>query len=95
MAVSLAILCMAVAVSVYLPRRSARAILALTIVVFVVVGVCVQNFGGVLTGRGTDPNSAPLIVLLALMFWPLAPSQTGSTNGAPPFEVDANENGPL
>ncbi len=35
--------------------------------VFWVIG---QNFGGILTGSGTDPNSGPALVLLALILWP-------------------------
>jgi hypothetical protein len=31
-----------------------------------------QGLGGMLTGSGTDPNSGPLLALLALAFWPLA-----------------------
>ncbi len=29
-----------------------------------------ENFGGILTGQATDPNTGPLLVLLALAFWP-------------------------
>ena len=29
-------------------------------------------FGGILTGQGTDPNTGPLLILLAAAFWPLA-----------------------
>jgi hypothetical protein len=36
-----------------------------------------QNFGGMLTGEGTDPGSAPLFVLLALTLFPMARSATG------------------
>ncbi|MHB8262865.1 MAG: hypothetical protein ACYDGY_03835 [Acidimicrobiales bacterium] len=35
--------------------------------VFWVIG---QDFGGIFTGRGTDPNSGPVLVLLALLLWP-------------------------
>jgi hypothetical protein len=29
-----------------------------------------ENFGGIATGQGTDPNTGPLIALLALAYWP-------------------------
>ncbi len=29
-----------------------------------------EQFGGLLTGQATGPNSGPLLVLLALAFWP-------------------------
>ncbi len=32
-----------------------------------------ENFGGILTGTGTDPNSGPLLMLLAAAYWPLRP----------------------
>lgn len=34
-----------------------------------------QDFGGVATGAATDVNSAPLLALLALCFWPLASNE--------------------
>jgi hypothetical protein len=37
-----------------------------------------EQFGGLLTGQATDPNSGPLLVLLALAYWPTrAPGQDG------------------
>ena len=30
-----------------------------------------ENFGGILTGQATDPNTGPLLALVALAFWPL------------------------
>jgi hypothetical protein len=32
-----------------------------------------QDFGEIFTGHGTDPNSGPLLVLLALSYWPVGP----------------------
>jgi len=37
-----------------------------------VIWVLAQGFGGILTGQGTDPNTGPLLILLAAAFWPLA-----------------------
>jgi hypothetical protein len=31
-----------------------------------------EGLGGILTGSGTDPNTGPLLALLALAFWPAA-----------------------
>ncbi len=33
-----------------------------------------EAFGQILTGGATDPNSGPLLALLALAYWPLAPA---------------------
>jgi hypothetical protein len=30
-----------------------------------------EDFGGIFTGDGTDPNSGLLLVLLAAVYWPL------------------------
>jgi hypothetical protein len=67
-----------VAVGVFLPRRLARAVLVLALVLAVMLWLA-QGLGGIFTGAGTDPNSAPLLALLALAFWPLAaPSGEGA-----------------
>ena len=66
----LAVACAVVAVGVYLPRRAAAAGLALAIVMAVVVWVAAQALGGILASGATDPNSGPLLVLLALAYWP-------------------------
>jgi hypothetical protein len=57
--------------SVYLPARAARAGLVLAIAAAVAIGIA-EAFGGILTGTGTDPNSGPLLALLALAYWPSA-----------------------
>ncbi len=51
--------------------------LVLAIAVFAVIWVAVQNFGGILAGGATDPNSGPLVIVLALMYWPLTTSEAG------------------
>ena len=61
-----------IAVGVFIPRPGAvRAILALAIVTAAALWVA-EGLGGMLTGSGTDPNSGPLLALLALSYWPLA-----------------------
>jgi hypothetical protein len=60
-----------IAVSVYLPARAARAGLVLAIAVAAAIGIA-EAFGGILAGSGTDPNSGPLLALLALAYWPAA-----------------------
>jgi hypothetical protein len=60
-----------IAVAVFLPAAAARAGLAAAVVVAVLIWVVGQDFGGIFTGSGTDPNSGPLLVLLAAAYWPL------------------------
>ena len=79
----LAAVLMTVAAGVYLPRQAARATLVLAIVVAAVIWVFGEAFGTIMTGGGTDPNSGPLLALLALAYWPArtpvpAPVRTGA-----------------
>ena len=60
-----------VALGTYLPRRPARAAIVLAVVVAAVLWLA-QGLGGILTGSATDPNTGPLLALLALAFWPLS-----------------------
>jgi hypothetical protein len=82
MAVLLAIVCLVIAAGVFLPPQATKPIIVLAVVVFSLIWIAVQNFGGILAGGATDPNSGLLVVLLALIYWPLdgarAPSITGS-----------------
>jgi hypothetical protein len=80
--VVLAVALAVIAVGVYLPLPFARATLILAIVVALVIWVVAEAFGGILAGGGTDPNSGPLLVLLALAYWPLraASASTGAVS---------------
>ena len=66
----LAIALVIVAAGVYLPAPYARGTLVLAIVISAVIWVFGEAFGVILTGGGTDPNSGPLLALLALTYWP-------------------------
>jgi hypothetical protein len=46
-----------------------------------VTWVFVQALGGILATGATDPNSGPLLVLLALSYWPARSAAAGA--GAP------------
>lgn len=80
-AILLAVICVVVAVGVYLPDPVTKFTLVLGMVVFVVIWVATQDFGGILAGGATDPNSGPLVIILALLYWPLTMARYGS-NGA-------------
>jgi hypothetical protein len=60
------------ALAVLLPRRFAKPLYCLAMLLAVITWVG-QDFGEILTGQGTDPNSGPLLFLLALAYWPLRP----------------------
>ena len=69
-AVILAVVLGLVAAGVFLPVPGARAAVILAVVVAAVIWVVGENFGGILTGSGTDPNTGPLLMLLAAAYWP-------------------------
>ncbi len=80
--VGLALLCLLVGASVYagpLPTKLGTAAAALA---FLIIWVFVQDLGGILAGGATDPNSGPLVVLLALLYWPLRETD-GARHRAP------------
>ncbi len=65
----LAVLFALVAAAVYLPARLTRGAVVLALILAVALGLA-QGLGGIFTGSATDPNSGPLLALLALAFWP-------------------------
>jgi hypothetical protein len=79
----LAVALVLIAVGVYLPKPVAQAALVLAIVVSLVIWVVAQDFGMIMAGGATDPNSGPLLVLLALAYWPArtGPAGTGTAAG--------------
>jgi hypothetical protein len=76
----LAALSALIAVGVCLPAPAARAVLVLAMAGTAALWVIGQAFGAIFTGGGTDPNSGPLLALLALAYWPA--SATGPGEGA-------------
>jgi hypothetical protein len=53
--------------------RTARAALCLGVGAALVIWAAGENFGAIFTGQATDPNTGPLLVLLAAAFWPVRP----------------------
>lgn len=59
--------------------RLAKPAVVLAALVAIVMWVLTENFGTILAGGATDPNSGPLLVLLALAYWPLRePTASGA-----------------
>jgi hypothetical protein len=65
----LAAVLFSVAAGVFLPARAVRVTVVLAIVIAAVLWLA-QGLGGIFTGAGTDPDTGPLLALLALAFWP-------------------------
>ncbi len=72
-----------IAVGVYLPPPAAKGTLVLAIVVAAVIWVVGEAFGTILAGGATDPNSGPLLALLALTYWPVRTAVTAPARTAP------------
>jgi hypothetical protein len=70
------------AIAVLSPPLLARVLLALSIASAVVIWVVGENFGQILSGQGTDPNTGPLLILLAVAFWPLRSLREEQGSGA-------------
>ncbi|TVZ06537.1 hypothetical protein EAS64_03790 [Trebonia kvetii] len=67
---TLALVLAVIAVAVWLPAPAAKAGLVLAIATAGLIWVLGESFGAILTGQATDPNTGPLLALLALAYWP-------------------------
>jgi hypothetical protein len=67
---------------------SARSVIVLALVMTVVLWLA-QGLGGIFTGMGTDVESAPLLALLALAFWPAATKAAATASAAASAEAGA------
>jgi hypothetical protein len=70
--VVLAVLLALVAVAVCLSAPALRAAIVLAVVLAAALWLA-QGMGELFTGMATDPESGPLLALLALAFWPAVP----------------------
>jgi hypothetical protein len=70
-----------IALGPYLPPRWSRGILAAAVALAATIWLA-QGLGGILTGMGTDPGSAPLLALLALAYWPAPAPEVRRLTGA-------------
>jgi hypothetical protein len=66
----LAVALIVIAAGAFLPPPLARGALLLALVVAAFIWVFGEAFGQILARGATDPNSAPLLALLALAYWP-------------------------
>jgi hypothetical protein len=81
-AVVFAVLFAAIAVAALVPSMI-RPGLILAALAALAIWVLGENFGGVLTGTGTDPNTGPLLVLLIAAFWPTGPRNATAASREP------------
>ncbi len=68
-AIGLAVVLAIIAAGIYLPRPAVRGVLVLAVATAGALWLA-QGLGGLLTGTGTDPGTAPVLALLAIAYWP-------------------------
>ena len=86
--IGLAVVFVAAGFGVFWPLI-ARAALLLSAIAGVAIWVLGENFGALLTGHGTDPNSGLLLAALAVAFWP--PSRRPAADASPVQRGDQAE----
>ncbi|HUY59847.1 MAG TPA: hypothetical protein VMV16_09070 [Solirubrobacteraceae bacterium] len=69
----------AIGIGVGVNARLAKDLLALSVVLNVLYWLVGQGFGGIFQGGATDPNAAPLFVLLAYVLYQLIPYRVQTT----------------
>ena len=69
---------------------SARSVIIVALVMTVALWLA-QGLGGIFTGMGTDVESAPLLALLALAYWPFATTTVAEAVAATAAEPEAGE----
>jgi hypothetical protein len=70
-----------IAIGIFLPAHAVRAVVLLAVAVALIIWVVGENFGGVLAGSATDPNTGPLLVLLAVAYWPAVSRRQTESSG--------------
>ena len=82
--VTLAEVLVVIAAAVFFGPWLTRVTLVLAIVTATAFWVVGENFGGIYTGTATDPNTGPLLALLALAYWPAHEGPLASRGSAEP-----------
>jgi hypothetical protein len=72
--IALAVVFCAIALSVFMPAPPARLLAGVAVGLSLVIWVFAQNFGEVFSGGATDPNTGPLLAVLALSYWRRRPA---------------------
>ena len=65
----LAITLAVIAAGVFAPPQAVRAVIVLAVIVAMAIWVA-EGLGEFFTGSSTDPNSGPLLALMAVAYWP-------------------------
>ena len=65
------------AAGIYLPARARRLVLVAAAGMAAVIWVAGESLGQLTSGSATDPNTGPLLLLLAVAYWPSAAHRPG------------------
>jgi hypothetical protein len=85
----LAITFLLIGLAIYTPAAT-RPALVLAALTAAAIWILTENLGGILTGTGTDPDTGPLLILLAAAYWPLPPRRR-ETPATPPASAVARQ----
>jgi hypothetical protein len=66
----LAVLLAIVAIGIFGPPRWVKGVIVLAVLLAALIWAA-QGFGGLLSGASTDPESGPLLALIAVAYWPV------------------------
>ena len=78
--IAIAALCALSAAAVALRRLTRLGVVAAALAGAVIW--LAEDFGGIFTGQGTDPNSGLLLIVLAVAFWPVTPAPPDDSGDA-------------
>jgi hypothetical protein len=73
--IALAAVLAVIALGIFLPAPGARIAVVVAVAVSLIIWLVGQDLGGILAQDATDVNSGPLLVLIALAYWPLRPAR--------------------
>jgi hypothetical protein len=73
----LAVVLAVIAIGIFLSAPAARVTIVLAVVVSALIWIVAQDLGELLARGATDPNSGPLLILVALAYWPLGSQRAG------------------
>jgi hypothetical protein len=85
----LAAMCCLIAAGILLPVPGVRGTVAAAAAIALAMWAAGQDFGGIVTGMGTDPGTGPLVALLAVSYWPSRALTLGAAPAGMPVPTGA------
>lgn len=79
----LAVLLLLIGVAVFGPPALVRGAVIAAVALATLIWFTAEALGGVFGGQSTDPDTGPLLILLALAYWPLSLRATSDSQAGP------------